>query len=496
MIAEMAKLPGSNIFNLTALPQIGKFSEKTLRFPVWTAPKVDQAGLERIAKEAKEITALYNLGVAVGSSSSLAEVIQILHRESSRLINTSNFMLALYDGESDTLEFSLIFDHGEPVKPFSVKPSQSQNLLNRVLTTQTPLLLNDLLPTHPTGATNQAFASKKTQRVTRSVRSWLGVPILNPVAPHESAQGIIVTWSDEPYAFSEHDLWLLSAISTQAAIAIHHARLYEASQRRAAEMAHLLEVAQRQAEENSHLHATVLAERDRVLEAEEQARRKLATNLHDGPTQLVSALSLRLDLCKMVFEKEPDRLIEEVNATQELARQAVNQIRTMLFELRPLALETQGLPPTLQIFVERRQKEYPATKLTLNLETDQLVGEIARQDEKVEAALFAIAQETVNNALKHAQAENIVVHLKETSTALHLTINDDGQGFDVEQVLRQYEQRGSLGLINIWERAELIGAELTMHSTLGQGTRITLQVPKAQEERLKKRGGTGPLASR
>ena len=180
---------------------------------------------------------------------------------------------------------------------------------------------------------------------------------------------------------------------------------------------------------------------------------------------------------------------------QELAGRASHQMRTMLFELRPLVLETQGLGAAVQVFLERRQKDITnTTKLTLKIKTNHPGGDISRQDGKVEAAIFAIVQETVNNAIKHANAKNILVELLETPTAVYTIIADDGQGFDVEKVMANYEHRGSLGMINIRERTELIGGELNIRSTPGKGTRFTIFVPKEEEVRRKKRGQTSPLA--
>lgn len=594
--------------------------------PVQSDQETEQSRLERLNKEMREVTTLYNIGVAVGSSLALKEVIKTLYKETSRLIDTSNFAIVIYDEQSKTLNFSLVYDQGKPAKPMSLKLSEDRGLTGQVLTSQAPLLVPDFLKTNNLNKTTPG----------KVIRSWLGVPILNPSLNNETAQGVIATWSYEPNAFDDHDLWLLSAIGTQAAIAIRNARLYESSQRRAAEMTLINEVARTLSStlnleevltrimhevettlnveagsllltdpatgelvfqialgakadqvkpfripkgqgiagevaltgkplivanvdqdkrhfkqldqttafstrnilcvplvlydqiigalevinkkagsftqfdldllssiasyaaiaiQNARLHENVLAERDRVIEAEEEARKKLARDLHDGPTQIVAGIKMSLDFARMALEKDPSLLPKEITYMQELAERATHQMRTMLFELRPLVLETQGLGAALQVFLERRQKDItePTPKLRLKVETNQPGGDISRQDGKVEATIFAIVQETVNNAIKHAQAKTIVVELKETSEAIYTVIKDDGKGFDMNVVMNNYEQRGSLGMINLRERTELIGGELTMTSAPGQGTQITLTVPQAHEERLKKRRVTGTL---
>ncbi|RME70509.1 MAG: GAF domain-containing protein [Chloroflexi bacterium] len=589
-----------------------------------------QATLRRLSREIKEISTLYNIGVVVGSSLELKDVIWGLYKESGRLINTDNFSIIIYDPPTQTLNFVLNFDQGKKMSNRTLKLSKTRaGLLQDILTGQKPVLLSDIKDP----AELDGF---KPFRSDMPIRSWLAAPIVNTALPSDSTQGIIAVWSYSPNAFGDHDLWLLSAIGTQAAIAIRNARLYESSRRRAAEMALLNEVARslsstlqldevltrimKQVEamlnveagsllltdpatgdlvfqialgekadqvkpfrvprgqgiagevaatgkplivanaakdsrhfkavdrktgfttrnmlcvpmvlfdktigvlqvinkkngsftqsdlellssiasyaaiaiQNARLHENVLAERDRVIAAEEVARKKLARDLHDGPVQLIAGLNMSLDFCRKALDKDPSLVAKELEYMQELAAKASHQMRTLLFELRPLVLETQGLAAAIRVFIDRRQKDIDqAARLSFEIETPNPDGELSRLDEKTEAAIFAIVQETVNNAIKHAEAQNITVRLVETPTALYATVTDDGKGFDVEEVLKNYGHRGSLGMVNIRERTELIGGDLSIKSEAGKGTRITVSVPKDPEARLRKRRQTGPLA--
>jgi signal transduction histidine kinase len=388
---------------------------------------------------------LRDVGKVVESGSNLKELFRALYTESRRLVNTSNFALALYNDHTDTLTFPLIFDQGEREEPCSIRLSNSRGLVSRVLASQTPLLIHNLPENGITVETDPICPDYP-------ICSWLSVPIRNPTLTGERARGVIVVWSDQPNAFDDRQLQRLSAVGARAAIAIDNARR----------------------------HNSALTERIRVIEAEERIRKMLARDLHDGPIQLVSGIMMRLDFCQKALERDPALLPEQISYMQELAEHALHQMRTMLLELRPMVLETQGLGAALQVLLERRQKTVKTTALTLNVETCRAGGEISRQEAKVEAAVFAIVQEAVNNALKHAQADHVEVHLKETPTAIYTTIVDDGKGFDVDKVGRGYEQQGSLGLVNIRERAESIGGELEIKSVPGRGTRISIGVRKAE----------------
>jgi signal transduction histidine kinase len=234
--------------------------------------------------------------------------------------------------------------------------------------------------------------------------------------------------------------------------------------------------------ENSRLKEEILVERGRAVEAENQARKKLADGLHDGPTQLLSAILMHLELCTLLVDKDLATLTKELIEAKNLVEQAEHQVRTLLFELRPLILETKGLVAAIQSFLERRQNEVTRqTNFTLKIEPHLPDGAISRLEIQVEAALFAIVQEAVNNAIKYAQATNITVYLKETPINFYVMVADNGEGFKVDEVMMGYEQRNSLGLVNIRERAELIGGELTVKSIPGRGTFIVVCIPRTKE---------------
>ena len=616
--------------------------------------------VERLSGELKEITALYNIGVALNSSLKPKDIIWALYKETGRLIDTSNFALVIYDQKTDALNFLLAFDQNQRLKPFSVENSDASGLTAYLFATQAPILVRDLHHSDHKFELARVYPDKQ-------IRSWLGIPIINPVLANETAQGAIIVWNAEPNAFTDHEIWLLSAIGTQASIAIRNARLFESSQRRAAEMARLKDgankraeemvtlkdIAQRKADEmvflnevarslsatlnletvltkimeqvdemldveagsllltdsatgdlvfqialgdkarevkpfrlprgqgiagqvaltgeplviadvghderhlkaideqtqfrtrnilcvplilrdqsigvlqvlnkkqgdfsqndvdllgsiasyaaiaieNARLYESLEAEHNRTIEAEQEARKSLARDLHDGPTQLVAAILMNLDFAKKALEKDPTLLPKALDEMQVLSTRASHQMRTLLFELRPLVLETHGLGAALQVFLDRREKdsgEDQKTKLSLQIETDDPSGDISRQDGKVETTIFAIVQEVVNNAIKHANASQIVVRLKETADGIYTEITDDGVGFDVIQVLRNYETRGSLGMINLRERTESIGGEFSMTSEIGEGTCITVFVPneKAEKDKRKKKRVTGML---
>jgi signal transduction histidine kinase len=345
--------------------------------------------------------------------------------------------LLLVDEEAGELVFQIALgEKAEGVKPFRLP--MGQGIAGHVAQSGKPLMISD---------------AQKDRRHYKGVdvatdfltRSMLCVPMVFK----GKTIGVIEIMNKLEGDFTESDLTFLNSIATYAAIAI----------------------------ENARLHQNVLAERDRVVVVQEEVQKKLARDLHDGPTQLVASILMRLDFIKKALTHDPSLVEEEIAQLIELGQHASHQMRTLLFELRPLVLETQGLVPALETFLARLQKEEASTTLhPVEVRTER-GDELTRRDPKDEAALFAIVQEAVKNALKHAQAENIWVRLAEQAGELMVMVQDDGVGFDTAAVESDYEQRGSLGMVNMRERTELVGGQLTLRSTPGQGTEVMIRVP-------------------
>lgn len=269
----------------------------------------------------------------------------------------------------------------------------------------------------------------------------LCVPLRNP----EQVLGALL------FAHYEHDYFtparidLLQNLGVQATTALHNARLVRD-----------LEI-----------------ERDRITETEEEARKKLARDLHDGPTQTIAAIAMRLNYARRLVERDPSAAGEEIHKLEEIARQTTREIRHMLFTLRPLVLESKGLVPALRQLAAKAAETH-GQQVILEAEPDSDKGLNAR----AQGVAFYIAEEAINNARKHAEAEHIWVRVwREGGNHFRLEIQDDGVGFNVGSVDAHYEQRGSLGMVNMRERAELIRASLQLESAEGKGTRITLEVP-------------------
>lgn len=269
--------------------------------------------------------------------------------------------------------------------------------------------------------------------------------------------GLLLFAHESAEFFSAERVELLDAVATQAMTALQNARLYRDLEQ----------------------------EKERIAEIQENARKKLARDLHDGPTQSVGAIAMRVNFARRLVTRDPDQAAEELFKIEELARRTTKEIRQMLFTLRPLVLESEGLVPALRQLAEKMRENHQQ-EVTVEAEDDAVNDmELGKQ-----GVIFFIVEEAVNNARKHARAAHVWVRMKRRGELLNLEIEDDGVGFDVDRVTSNYEQRGSLGMINLHERAELVNGILKIQSQRGRGTRITVTIPTSMEaaERLHKPG--------
>lgn len=228
--------------------------------------------------------------------------------------------------------------------------------------------------------------------------------------------------------------------------------------------------------QNARLYQSLMEEKERIVAVEEDARKKLARDLHDGPTQSIAAIAMRVNYVRMLLKERPGEAMSELERIEELARRTTKEIRHMLFTLRPLILETQGLRAAMEQYIAKRMETDP---LPIVLEAPE--GVDRRLDKDQQGVIFYIIEEAISNARKHAQAHEIRVRMRTQGNLFVAEVIDDGVGFDPRVLEKGYEERGSLGMLNMKERAELVGGKLTIISAPGQGATVRLEVPLKEE---------------
>jgi len=212
---------------------------------------------------------------------------------------------------------------------------------------------------------------------------------------------------------------------------------------------------------------------NRILAAQEDERKRIARDIHDGPAQCLANLTIKAQLCKRLMDKNPDKLKDELNQLENTTQKSLKSIRNLISDLRPLTLDELGLLPTLREHIEKVE-ESASFKISLKVPKEESLPP------QIENSLFYIIQEALNNIKKHARAKNVEVCLQRLDDKLIVTIEDDGKGFNQKEVEKNYARQRSLGLISMKERAEIIEGSLEISSGPGKGTKIKVTVPLVQ----------------
>lgn len=205
----------------------------------------------------------------------------------------------------------------------------------------------------------------------------------------------------------------------------------------------------------------------RIIEAQEEERKRLSREIHDGPAQMLANVMLRSELIERISrERSVDEALQEIRDLRTMVRSALYEVRKIIYDLRPMALDDLGLIPTLKKYLSTVEEYNKITITFTNL------GPEKRIPMKMEVALFRLVQEAVQNAVKHAEANEIGVKIEMGKTYVNLIIRDNGRGFDTTE-----KKDGSFGLIGMRERVELLDGTFAIDSKIGRGTVVSIHVP-------------------
>jgi signal transduction histidine kinase len=292
-----------------------------------------------------------------------------------------------------------------------------------------PVIVDDLQGTDPLA---QAF-----QGLPAHLRATLGDArslLLVPLTLKDQTIGVVRLDHREPHAYTERHAGLAHAIANQAAVAIENARLYARAQ-----------------------EAAALEERQR-----------LARELHDSVTQALYGVTMYAEAAATLLAGgEQETATTYLREVRNTAQEALQEMRLLIFELRPPILAQEGLVAALQARLAAVEGRIPGLTTTFDVQDD------LRLPAPIEEALHGIAQETLNNVFKHARASRVALSLRKAGQTVTLQITDDGVGFDPAAV----QDRGGLGLGGMAERAAQVGGRLTVQSSPGQGTNVRVEVP-------------------
>ena len=267
------------------------------------------------------------------------------------------------------------------------------------------------------------------------------------IAPLESRDrrrlGILQVLNRHNGAFTEEDEHFARALAGSAGISLEYVQLSD----------------------------ELAAERLRVVKVAEEERKRLARDLHDGVAQMIANAAIGIEIASKRARIDLDAALVELATLRAKLVDSQKGLRDILFALRPLPLEDGGLPAAIAALAERIDGTNGSQVIARRVESRR------RLAPEVESGAFTIIRESANNAVKTGRAPHVNIDFYEEDGAVVALVEDDGKGFDVAAVLASYATRGSLGLLQMRESARLIGGQLSIDSSVGNGTRIRLRIP-------------------
>ncbi|MGE5577405.1 MAG: sensor histidine kinase [Syntrophothermus sp.] len=209
----------------------------------------------------------------------------------------------------------------------------------------------------------------------------------------------------------------------------------------------------------------------RIIMAQEEERKRVSREIHDGPAQAMANVVLHAEICEKLYDSGRPGLKEELTLLKNLVKESLSELRQIIFDLRPMTLDDLGLVPTLHRYLEKYQQAGDFA-VVLNIK-----GREARLGASAEVALFRLVQEALQNVKKHARASQVKITLEYSSAQVVVVIEDNGVGFDVAKIRREAAGKESFGLLSMRERVELLNGSFQIKAAPSSGTRIVASIP-------------------
>jgi signal transduction histidine kinase/FixJ family two-component response regulator len=404
-------------------------------------PRDEQAEEERRKERIRklQLSTIYDITEALISTLEIEEVLEIIAEKLLMLFDLDLCGISLLEPTGKDLRLacgrSSASLSGEDVAPLSVSLARLEEIL--------PMELSLISGPQPVSIPD--FTAGEGGTFIRHLQSLY----LLPLRAKGKFTGVIFLGKRSVMHIGEIERDLLTAIGNEAAMAIENTRLYD------------------NLRYDEEVHRELL---QRVITAQEDERRRVAVELHDGIVQNIVSALYRLQLCSARLEDAPGEVREALQEALDIVNASIAEIRRVIAGLRPAMLDELGLVTALERYVESLQRKTPFP-MSIKL----VEGETPQLSPDAETTLFRIAQEGLNNAIKHSQCREAVLSVGVKDGELYLTVEDDGVGFDIPSLQRRATH--SFGLVGMRERAQSLGGTLEVDSSPMKGTRITARFP-------------------
>jgi len=384
---------------------------------------------QRVEARTRELSTLLEVSQNVASTLELELLLDLILEQLKLVVDYSGVAILELEGQ----DLAVRAYHGPASQETALRMrfhAEEHAHHRQIIRNQKPVIIADARGDDPLAQAFRELSTTLLEPYFGYVYSWMGAPLVTK----GQVSGILVLHHTEPNYYSAQDASLVMAFANQAAVAIENAQLYEQAQQLA------------------------------VVEE----RQRLARELHDSVTQTLYSVTLYAQAAHMAMSAgKQDEAIENLDELRNMAREAMTDMRLLIFELHPPRLEEEGLAAALQ-------GRLASVETRTGLQTELHVEEERRLLLSVEEELYWIAQEALNNVVKHAQAKKVTVRLQYDDETACLAVSDDGIGFEPAEA----RQSGGMGFRGMAERAERINGKLEVESAPGQGTMLRVTVER------------------
>lgn len=404
----------------------------------------------------RESVALYRIGVEILALRDVDKILNLVVKNARELLRADVSILSLIDSNGNSIYIRAT--SGVRQEEFTSQViGPGRGFAGKVIDQGRAVAVEDYLNDPSVVHDEKLYQLVKEE----GLRSHLGIPLM--VA--DRVIGALTVARRRVDKFGQRETDLLWRLGNQAALAIEAARLYKEIQDKEEQRGQLLE---------------------RVISVQEDERRRIARELHDGLIQNLTGLAMQLESLETELAPQSDQIGRMLAKDRALTVRTIEDTRRLIADLRPTALDDLGLVPAIRWYAASHLE-----KQGVEVSVDAAAMRSMRVAPSVETALFRVAQEAINNIAKHADCCNVRISLGLHDSLVKLSIEDDGRGFDIGEASKSEFAEVRVGLVGMRERMTLLGGTLHIDSHPGKGTRVTVEVPLPEEETDGKDQNTG-----
>ncbi len=403
-----------------------------------------QSQVSIIESSEKRLEVINAVCAVISQSLELQDVLDKAADKVREVMDLDVALVFLLDEETEELELKAYRGVSEEFTAGLIGLKVGEGFNGRVAETGEPLLVDD---------------ASRDPRLTREVVSQEGIQaaVIVPLKAKGKVVGTLSVAGRGARQFRDEEVKLLTTIGRQIGIAIENSRLYHQERL--------------MAEQEKAMQEKLRFYLRQVTRAQEEERRRIAQELHDDSTQDLVILLHKMDDLIATSANLSSKDMANLEELRQHTSKIIDGVRRFSQDLRPSLLDDLGLLPALEWLTSDLTSHFG-----VNIDMS-VVGAVRRFSPETELVLFRIVQESLRNVWKHAGASRVWVTVEFGDGNVVLTVRDDGKGFELPERLEDLALTGKLGLTGMQERAQLIGGRLTIHSGLGEGTTVTVEVP-------------------